>query len=140
MGFGNAFIITWATFVTVSPYPADLTDNLFYNGDFSIPEPSSDAGNLLMPVAPPRLDGTDDGLTALPMSGVDPVGDGIMEGNPLSFYGESSKGALDGLDEAVDAALAVTGDSVAVNLAGCVALPSRRRARRDLALGIFTRF
>ena len=140
MGFGNAFIFTWATFVTVSPYPAGLTDYSLYNSDLSIPEPSSDTGDLLVPIASPPLDETSDGLTALPMSGVDIVGNGMIEGDRLSFYGESSKDALADLDEAVGAALPVTEDFVAANLAGCVARPSRRRARSDTTLGTLTRF
>lgn len=139
MGFGNAFIITWATFVTVYPYPADLTDYSWYNSDLSIPEPPSDTVALLVPIGPPRLDGTDDGSTSIPMSGVDTVGNAMIEGDRLSFYDESSKDALADLDEAVGAALAVTGDSVAANSAGCVARPSRHRARSDMTLGTLTR-
>lgn len=42
MGLGHGFILlaAWVTFVTVSPYPADFTDNLFYNDGFSTSEPS----------------------------------------------------------------------------------------------------
>ena len=140
MGYGNSFIllIIGITFITVSPYPTDLTDNIFYNFDLSTPEPTSDTGDLLLPIAPLDLDGTDDGLTALPLSSIEPVGNQIIDGDQLDFYDESNKDALDGLDEPVDTALAAANDFVAMDPAGCATHPSRRQARSEMALGTST--
>lgn len=140
MGFGYSFIllIIGVTFVTVSPYPTDLTDNIFYNFDLSNPEPPSDTGALLMPIAPPGLGETDDGLTALSLSSIEPFGDQIVDEDLLAFYDESNKDALDGLVEPVAAALAVADDFVAMDLVDCATPPSRRQARSEMALGTST--
>lgn len=140
MGLGNAFIllVTWLTFVTVSPFPTDLTDNIFYNADLSTPVTSSDTVDELIPNAPPRLDGTDDGLTVRPLSSMELVGNEMADGDQLSVYAESIMDSLDGLTEPVDTALAAISNSIASNPAGCAVRPSRRRARSDMALGIST--
>lgn len=142
MGLGHGFIlvIIWVAFITVSPHPTDLTDNLFYNADLSLAEPLSDAGTWSMPDSPPRLNGIDDDLTALSLSDMESVSNEVMDGDSWGFFDESTMDSPDGVNEPVDAALALNHDPVEMNPAGCSTHPSKRQARRDMTLGMFTCF
>ena len=140
MGFGNGFIllITWVVFVTVSPYPTDLTEISFDDADFSIPDFSSDDSDWLMPSAEPLPGEADDGLTVAPFSAMDSIGNEMIEGDQWSFYDENNIDIPDDLNEPVNAALALNDDSIAMSPAPCTSYLSRRRVRRDMTLGIFT--
>lgn len=140
MSLAKGFILvtTWLIFVTVSPYPTDLTDNLFYNADLSTPEASSDTGNWLMTNSPPRLDGTHDVLTALLVPDTEPIGNEMMNGDQSNLYEEPTVDFSGLPSEPVDVASTTNNGFVAMNPAGCSANPGKREMPTDLALGIFT--
>lgn len=140
MGLGNGFIIviTWLTLVTVSPYPTDPTDSLFYDSDLNIPEELSDSGDWWLSDSPAPLGGTDDLLTALPPSDEGTLDEQWMDLDQWNGYEESDLDPPLVPSEPVDVASTLKDDLVAMNPPHCTAKPVKRDNPTDINLGIFT--
>ena len=134
-------LIAWVTFLIVSPFPTDLTEtaeDLFYTADPSIPETTSDPGRWLASDATLLLDGTDNALTAVPLSDVEALGYEYMDPNEYNDADGNDMYASSILNEPVDLAWPKDDSLVGLNPPDCSATVGKRNTAFDATLGIIS--